>query len=111
MENEGGGTTVVLVAGDDLNEVAGSHRRLITAALREAFADPSGYFGRLATRCPFRQMSRWLRALASGGQWELHLNQGYPEEWTLAGFDWRSDMVRGATIGLPDAPELGGYPE
>lgn len=110
-ENEGGGETAVLVAGDSLAAVPESHRGLITPAIREAFVNPPAYFAAMANRCPFSQMSQWLRALVATGRWELHLNQGEPEEWTLAGFDWTSDGVRGATVELPDSADLTCFPE
>jgi hypothetical protein len=110
-DNEGGGKTVTLLAGDDLNEVPKSHRHLITAPVRDAFADPADYFGRLARRCPFPKMSRWLRALVAEDQWELHLNQGFPKEWTMVGFTWYSEKVWSGTIALPDNPDLSRYPK
>jgi hypothetical protein len=111
QENEGGGKSIILGEGDDLSKVPRSHRGLITPAIREAFADPPGYFRQLAQRCPFRKMAKWLRGLVLGGGWELHLNRGDPKEWTLAGFSWGSVMVRGATVGLPNHPVLDACPE
>jgi len=109
-ENEAGGTTVIVERGDDLKEVPRSHQGLITASLREAFADPTEHFSRMAKRCPFAQMARWLRALVEENQWELRLNQGVPEEWTLAGFRWSSQQVRGATVDLPFGVDLSALP-
>lgn len=105
-ENEGGGMTVILCDGDDLRKVPKSHRQLITAAIREAFANPAEYFDHIAKCCPFRKMSRWLKTLVTKGDWELELNRRSPKEWTLAGFNWYSEKVRGATIGLPDNTNL-----
>lgn len=109
-ENEAGGKTINLVAGDDLTKVPQSHRHLITTPIREAFVDPPAYFKGIAKRCRFPAMARWLGALLAANQWELHLNQGDPKQWTLAGFDWSSDQVRGATIALPSDCNLDGYP-
>lgn len=52
-ENEGGGESVILVAGDDLAQVPESHRDLITPRIREVFADPAAHFTRIADECPF----------------------------------------------------------
>jgi hypothetical protein len=111
IDNEGGGKTVVLVAGDDLKKVPRSHRALITDPIREAFPDPPANFARLAERCPFGKMARWIKALVSQGQWELQLNWGWQKRWSLAGFYWSSEKVRGATIALPKKIDLRQYPK
>jgi hypothetical protein len=102
-ENERGGKTVILTAGDNLDKVPRSHRYLLTPPLRAAFANPPAHFLRIMKRCPFPHMARWLGALLSAGRWELQLNRGpgSDKRFSMAGFDWRSDQVRGATIGLP----------
>lgn len=106
VENEAGGTSVLLDEGDDLRKVPRSHRHLLTDALRAAFPDPVGYFAGIARRCPFPKMRRWLKALVAEGSWQLQLHQGWPEEWNLAGFKWRSQKVGSAVVGLPSGAEL-----
>jgi hypothetical protein len=109
-DNDASGKTIILIAGDDLKKVPKSHRRLITPSLADAFADPPACFKAIAKRCRFPAMARWLRALLTANQWALHLNQGDPKRWTLAGFNWSSDEVRGATLALPSEPDLSDYP-
>jgi hypothetical protein len=109
QENDSGGQSVVLAAGDDLRTVPKSHRRLITATIRDAFRDPTAYFRNVADRCPFKQMARWLKALLAENQWELELHRGFGKH-ASAGFAWDSEMVRGAMIGLPVDQDLSGFP-
>ncbi len=115
-DNDGGGKSVILIAGDSLKKVPKSHRMLITAPLREAFADPTGYFCEIADRCPFPTMAVWLKALIEEEEWELVLHRGVPESWTAAGIRWWSDRVRSAVITPSDGqvstslpPALGRY--
>ncbi len=103
-DNCGAGKTVVLRAGDDLAKVPRSHRKLLSDPIRTAFIDPPAYFHEISKRCTIRTMSRWLRVLAAKGEWELELNIGYTKSWTMAGYFWRHDTVRGACIGLPERP-------
>jgi hypothetical protein len=102
-DNCGGGDTVILDPGDSLDDVPSSHRKLLTAALRRAFADPIAHFRDIAERCPFPRMVQWLEKLLKEGKWALHLNKCNPEygDWSLTGFQWSSKQVRGATIALP----------
>ena len=97
-KNEGGGESIRLGPGDRLVEVPPPHRGLITPAIRAALDDPPRYFRQIADRCPFDKMAAWLRALLAEGEWDLQLHQGYPAEWTSAGFLWASDTVRAAVI-------------
>jgi hypothetical protein len=115
-ENEGGGKSVILEAGDSLDKVPKSHRDLITPQLRETFSDPPSYFRQIADECSFPAMAAWLRILIEEENWELVLHRGDPEEWTSAGIRWWSEKVRSAEItpacavvppGLP--PTLGRY--
>ena len=102
--NEGGGTSVILVAGDDLGKVPKSHRMLVTPQLREAFANPTLYLRRVAERCPFPSMALWLRSLIAANQWELALHRGVPPEWIAAGIASWSDDVRNAEITPASGP-------
>lgn len=108
-DNECGGQSVILVAGDDLREVPKSHRPLLTPRIRKAFIDPTGYFRKVADRCRFKQMARWLKALLAENQWGLQLHRGYGT-YASAGFSWRSEKVRGAMIGLPAEQDRSGFP-
>ena len=100
-ENEGGGTSVLLVEGDDLASVPDSHMHLLSPQLRDAFRDPVSRFRDIAERCPFPEMARWLNALIDDPFWILELNQGDPQQFTSAGFYWLSETVRSASIDLP----------
>lgn len=108
-DNEGGGTTVRLFAGDTLSSIPTSHKHLLTPSLRDAFTDPHKYFSKLALRAPARAMSNWLNTVASQGDWSLELNIGHVREWTMAGYKWNALGVRGATIGLANEPDLDNY--
>ena len=110
VENEAGGQTVILTGGDELSQVPRSHRRLITASIREAFADTGTYFRSTSDRCPFPQMAKWLRAVLAEGRWELQLNRGWGKH-ASAGFYWRSEEVRGAMIAPPCGRVTTAYPD
>jgi hypothetical protein len=110
IDNEGGGESVVLVAGDSLKKVPKSHQRLLTPALKAAFDDPAARFAQIADRSPYANLTRWLRTLVNEGSWELHLNQGEPEEFCSAGYFWSAEGVSPATIGLPGASKLSRLP-
>jgi hypothetical protein len=105
-ENDAGGTSILLDPGDDLKKVPRSHQYLLTDSLRTAFADPPGHFAGIAKRCPFPNMKRWLNALLAENRWQLQLHQGDPKEWNMAGFEWESEKVHGAIIGLPTGEKL-----
>jgi hypothetical protein len=109
VENEAGGRTVTLIAGEDLRQVPKSHRQLITSRIREAFADATAYFRDVADRCCFQDMVKWLQALLEDNVWELQLHLGYGEH-VAAGFYWSSDRVRSAMIGVPSDQNLSIYP-
>ncbi|MBN2293735.1 MAG: hypothetical protein JXM70_15010 [Pirellulales bacterium] len=100
-ENDAGGTTVILQAGDDLASIPDSHSHLLTPQLQAAFPDPVACFQQIAQKCPFPEMTRWLNALVEQSNWELQLHQGDPTEWTAAGYCWYSESVLGAIIDLP----------
>src|SRR5947209_908123 len=109
-ENDAGGLSVFLVSGDDLNQVPASHRRLVTPTLVNVFDDPPAYFLGVAGRCPFPQMSAWIRALVDDGAWALGLHRSFRKDWNAAGFSWWSDAVRSAEITPPDGPSPGNLP-
>lgn len=105
------GDSVVLAEGDDLNGVPRSHRRLVTTAVREVFADPRDYNRRLAGRCPFGNMAAWLRRVAADGEWVLRLHTGPPEAPSkFVGVEWKASGLRGAGVGLPDPDVPRGLP-
>jgi hypothetical protein len=111
VDNDGDGKSVILVTGDRLDMVPKSHRNLLTPAIRKAFSNPTQYFGRIASRCPFSQMARWLKRLLADDDWELQLHRGIPKKWTMTGFLWCSERVRSAIIGTPSETDLGHYPK
>jgi hypothetical protein len=108
-ENEASGESVLLGAGDSLDDIPKSHSHLLTAPLIEAFADPIAYFANIAARCPFPEMKRWILALVAKPRWELRLHLDCESEWGTAGYYWSSKVVRSATIGLPVEP-IGDFP-
>ena len=109
-DNEAGGQSVLLVAGDSLRKVPRSHRHLLTPPIREAFADPAAHFRNVADRCRFETMARWLRALLAGRRWRLELHLGYGRS-EAAGFYWFSDAVRPAVVAPAAAgTDLTAYP-
>jgi hypothetical protein len=97
-DNDGGGKSVFLTAGDSLAKIPKSHRKLLTPRLREVFADPLAHFQKVADSCPFASMAAWLNALLTGGTWILALHQGDPATLTEAGFLWVSEEVLTAEI-------------
>lgn len=109
-DNEGGGSSVFVFAGDGLGEVPESHRGLITPGLRKAFVDPPAYFRRIAETCPFPNMAAWLRALLGEGAWALGLHRSFRPEWSAAGYCWWSDHVRSAEIAPPGGRTPRGLP-
>ncbi len=98
LENDAPGTSVTLVAGDDLAKVPKSHRKLLSPLLRDIFRDPPGHFQRIAQACPFATMAKWLRAVLKNGGWKLELHRGHVPEWTSVGFLLYGPKVRAATI-------------
>src|SRR6516162_3933672 len=103
------GTTVLCGAGDNLDEVPRSHRRLITPAIRKIFASPKTYFRGIAKKCQFPKMAEWLRAVTEEDDWKLELTVS-KDYGNRAGFEWRAKSVRGATIGLRRNVDLSDYP-
>lgn len=109
-DNEMQGTTVVLTAGDRLDDVPESHQALITEDIQAVFADPFSYFDELAKRCPFHQMREWIRAGLKERNWELQLHRGWCDI-ALTGFEWQSESVRSAILELPRSCDLTEFPE
>ncbi len=109
-ENEQGDETVVLTEGDSLAGIPESHANIMHPPIREAFNDPSGYFKNVANQTPFSSFASWLNKLIDDGDWELELNKGCGDS-SMAGYYWDCEGVRGATIGLPLAPDLDWYPQ
>lgn len=109
--NDGGGTSVYLVEGEDLDEVPITHRALLTPAIREAFVNPRAYFQRIANTCPFAPMASWFKLMVDEGVWELELHVGEPKHWTSSGYFWIVEDVRGATIAPATGTVLQGLPK
>lgn len=97
----GMGVTVTLFEGDNLADIPASHAHLLSVPLREAFAEPVARFRAIADECPFPEMARWLNILLEAPRWSLELNLSDDDEYSTAGFNWESDTVRSAVIGLP----------
>ncbi len=97
--SEGGGTCFLLTPGDRLTELPRFHRSLIGPAEDALHADMSGYLARLADRCPFSNMARWLRAsrppLLSIEEchWDRRVGR--------VGLSLGGDDIGSAVIGLP----------
>ena len=105
VPNSGGGQTAVLDVNDSLDAVADSHRDMVTAAVREAFADPVAHFRQIAVRSRIPELAEWLTSLTANGDWRLLLHEGFMgDRSTLAAFYWRSPRVLGAMISLPKEP-------
>ena len=105
MDEEFGGTLVVLGAGDTLDSVPKSHRQLITPGIQLWWADPKAAIRRVADENVTPKMSRWFRKLADEGDWQLELHSADHGE-TRAGFWWECPGVRGAEIGPPSGKAL-----
>lgn len=101
-DNDGGGKTFVLDAGDDLRAVPRSHRKLVTDDIRKVLEDPPAYFTRMAKRTPFPKMAAWLHRILETGGWQLKLARGSMADHYQAGFSLKAPEVRGATVGMPD---------
>jgi len=109
-ENEGGGKTVRLFAGDRLVKVPKSHTELITPQIRQAFADPTAYFRSICERCSFQKMAKWLKTLIASNAWSLELHRGDPPANKMAGFLWDSQEVTPALVGPPTQFDTNKYP-
>ena len=94
---EFGGTDVLLAPGDTLKDVPKSHQHLLSDEIRAVFADPLLHLADVIARCPFSAMRQWLEALHKAADWELVVHMPSYGDGT-AGFDWRSQKVRGAII-------------
>ncbi len=102
FQNQGGGTTIELGAGDDLAEVPESHEDMVTPEIRTVFADPAAHFRKIAKLCEIPSLARWLSKLTETGRWWLVLHEGgFYDRETTAGFYWRSSAVTSAMISLP----------
>jgi hypothetical protein len=102
FQNQGGGTTIELSAGDDLAKVPESHKDIVTPEIRTVFADPAAHFRKIATLCEIPSLAGWLSKLTETGRWWLVLHEGgFYDRETTAGFYWRSSAVTSAMISLP----------
>lgn len=97
-EAEFGGTNVILIHGDRLEDVPESHQHLVSDELRRAFVDPTASLDGVIERCRFEQMKRWLIELRRENNWRLEMHQSAYDESGEAGFWWSSSTVRGARI-------------
>lgn len=87
--NDGGGTTLVLALGDDLDTVPDSHCDIISDSVRDAFPDPASYFSAVANRTQIPNLKRYLDRFVSGGTWSLLLADTYMmDRDTVAAFQW-----------------------
>jgi hypothetical protein len=62
FQNQGGGTTVELRAGDDLSEVPESHKDIVTPEIRTVLADPAAHFRKIAALCEISSLAKWFHA-------------------------------------------------
>src|ERR1700761_2594010 len=89
VENQGGGTTIVLVEGDSLDAVPASHADILTPELREAFRDPRACFSEIARQTRIKSFQDLLTRHVDKGRWELLLADTYMmERSTVGGFVW-----------------------
>jgi len=87
--NDGGGTTLILAEGDDLDAVPDSHRDIVTDSVRAAFRDPIAYFSDAAGQTEIENLQLYLRNFTSGGRWSLLLADTYMmDRDTIAAFHW-----------------------
>jgi hypothetical protein len=101
-QNETYGPTVILSAGDRLDDVPESHAGLLTPALRRIFEDPNNWLCETAERCPFPEMRAWLLDTAGSGEWQLELDrEGHDPDISFAGFYWPG-MERYARVTPPE---------
>lgn len=87
--NDGGGTTLVLAEGDDLDAVPESHLDVLTDSIRIAFRDPASYFADVARRTTIPNLQRYLSSFVADGRWSLLLAETYMmKRDTIAAFQW-----------------------
>jgi hypothetical protein len=102
VQNQAGGATVIVVAGDDLSAVPTSHREMISPAVRAAFNDPVAYFQKIAFRSQIPELTKWLTALIAEKKWTLLLHEGFMFDRSLmAAFHWNCSHAVSAMISLP----------
>lgn len=107
IANRGGGDTIILNAGDSLDDVPVSHSDIVTSELRAAFIDPPAYFNRIASHSQLASFGAYLNHLASEGRWSLVLADTYMmERRTIGAFQWSHPCIRGAMI-APKSSLLG----
>ena len=87
--NDGGGTTLGLANGDDLDEVPDSHQDLLTDSIRQAFRDPVSCFSAIAKQTQIPSLDHYLGRFVADGNWLLLLADTYMmDRETIAGFQW-----------------------
>ncbi len=110
-ENFCGGKTLLLGAGDDLDQIPESHREIVTPAVRAVFQDPAAYFSELASRSQLPEFTRWLKEVTKSGKWTLVLDEAYMvERSTIAAFRWHSEKAISALVELPTETLPDGLP-
>lgn len=110
--NDGGGVTIALRDGDDLDAVPQTHRGLVTETIRNAFRNPRNYFHTIAERTIVPNLARYLKKFVESGRWQLILADTYMmRRETVAGFRWshpdQHSSLLVPTARLPPHPELG----
>lgn len=94
--NDYRGTTLILATGDDLDAVPDSHRDLVTAAIRDAFADPKSHFGQIAAKTSLRNLRDYLSTFIDEGNWALILADIYMRQRaTISAFQWSHPSMSG----------------
>ncbi|QEG38195.1 hypothetical protein UC8_01480 [Roseimaritima ulvae] len=87
--NDGGGTTLILAEGDNLDDVPESHRGVVSDPVRHAFRDPHAYFSGVASRTTIPNLQKYLSDFVAHGRWCLLLADTYMmDRSTIAGFQW-----------------------
>ena len=100
--NDGGGSTLVLAEGDDLDSVPESHRDIVTDSIRTAFRDPVSYFAGLASRTAIPNLNRYLSNFVTDGRWSLLLADTYMmDRDTVAAFQWFHADQSACMLGPP----------
>lgn len=100
LEEEFGGTMVMLEPGDRLKSVPRSHRKLITAEIEQWWADPIRAMRVVADSAIVPNMGQWFRRMADAGTWSLQLHQSFSGSMQ-AGYCWSCPDIRGAEVGPP----------
>lgn len=87
--NDGGGTTLILAEGDDLDALPESHHDIVTDSIRTAFRDPASYFAEIASRTAVPNLQRYLSNFVAGGRWSLLFAETFMmDRDTVAAFQW-----------------------